>query len=125
MEAEQGNSFSQAIHVTENQTAIHYGSGLLPVFSTPALIALMENTAMQLIALPEGSSSVGISIEMHHLKASRVGAFIQCTATIIGIEGRKYKFRIVATDSTNELIGKANHERVVVDIDKFMSKIIE
>jgi fluoroacetyl-CoA thioesterase len=123
METESGNSFSQTIQVNENQTAIHYGSGLLPVFATPALIALMENTAMQLIPLSEGTSSVGITIEMQHLKASRVGAFIQCTATITNIEGRKYSFEIVASDSKNELIGKAKHERVIVDIDKFMSKI--
>ena len=124
METEQGNSFSQTIQVTENQTASHFGSGLLPVFATPALIALMENTSMHLVTCPEGSSSVGISIDMQHLKASRVGAFIQCTATITAIEGRKYTFEIVATDSDNEIIGKAIHKRVIVDIDKFMSKIV-
>ena len=123
METEQGNSFSQTIQVTENQTASYLGSGLLPVFATPALIALMENTAMQLVICPEGSSSVGISIDMQHLKASRVGDFIQCTATINSIEGRKYTFEIIATDSDKEIIGKAIHRRVIVDIDKFMSKI--
>ena len=123
MEIEQGNSFSQTIQVTENQTATHFGSGLLPVFATPALIALMENTAMQLVTCTEGSSSVGISIDMHHLKASRIGAIIQCTATIMAIEGKKYTFEIVATDSDKEIIGKAIHKRVIVDIDKFMSKI--
>lgn len=116
-------SFSQTIQVTENQTATQYGSGLLPVFATPALIALMENTAMQLIPLPEGSSSVGVFINMHHLKASPVGASIQCTATVFATEGRKYTFEIVATDSSSEIIGKAIHERVVVDIEKFMGKL--
>jgi|ERR1035437_1275635 predicted thioesterase len=119
----QNKSFSQTIHVTEKQTAIHYGSGLLPVFATPALIALMENTAMQLIDLPEGSSSVGISINMHHLKASPVGAEIQCTATIKTVEGRKYTFEIIVTNNRSDIIGKAIHERVIVDIKKFMSKI--
>lgn len=119
----QTKSFSRIIQVTENQTAIQYGSGLLPVFATPALIALMENTAMQLITLPAGSSSVGISINMQHLKASPVGASIQCTATVTSIDGRKYTFEIVATDGNNDIIGKAIHERVVVDIEKFMSKV--
>ena len=125
MDKAQIKSFSQKIQVTENQTAIQYGSGLLPVFATPALIALMENTAMQLITLPAGSSSVGISINMQHLKATPVGASIQCTATIAAIEGRKYTFDIIATDNSSELIGKATHERVIVDIEKFMSKIIK
>jgi len=123
MEKETGTIFSQTIRVAENQTAIHYGSGLLPVFATPALIALMENTAMQLITLPEGCSSVGISINMQHLKASPVGEDIQCTATLTGVEGRKYSFEIIAADSHLQLVGKAIHERVVVDIDRFMSKI--
>jgi len=123
MEKEEGIIFSQTIRVSENQTAIHYGSGLLPVFATPALIALMENTAMQLITLPEGCSSVGISINMQHLKASPVGEDIQCTATLTGVEGRKYSFEIIAADSHLQLVGKAIHERVVVDIDRFMSKI--
>ena len=116
-------SFSQTILVADNQTATQFGSGLLPVFATPALIALMENTAMQLITLPAGSSSVGISINMQHLKASAVGASIQCTATVTAIEGRKYSFEIIATDKSTEIVGKATHERVVVDIEKFMSKL--
>ncbi|MDD4968695.1 MAG: thioesterase family protein [Paludibacter sp.] len=124
MDKDQNKSFSQTILVTEAQTASQFGSGLLPVFATPALIALMENTAMQLITLPAGGSSVGISINMQHLKASPVGAEIQCTATITAVEGRKYTFEIIATDSSSDLVGKATHERVVVDIEKFMSKIV-
>ena len=124
MENETVKTLSQTIRITESQTAIQYGSGLLPVFATPALIALMENTAMQLIVLPAGCSSVGISINMQHLKASPVGAEIQCTATLTGIEGRKYTFDITATDSRLQLVGKATHERVVIDIERFMSKIV-
>jgi len=123
MEKETDITFSQTIRVDESQTALRYGSGLLPVFATPALIALMENTAMQLITLPEGGSSVGISINMQHLKASPVGADIQCTATLTGVEGRKYTFDIIATDNHRQLVGKAIHERVIVDIERFMSKI--
>jgi len=119
----QSNSFSQTFIVTEDQTATHLGSGLLPVFATPALIALMENTAMQLVNLPEGHTSVGISINMQHLKASPVGAEIQCTATILAIDGRKYTFEIIASDRNSTMIGKAIHERVIVDIEKFMSGI--
>jgi predicted thioesterase len=115
-------SLTQTIQVKENQTANQYGSGLLPVFATPALIALMENTAMQLIELPEGSSSVGISVNIKHLKASAIGETICCTATITGIDGRKYSFDLKATDSSGDLIGEGTHERVVVNIEKFMSK---
>ena len=116
-------TFTQSIIVKDTQTALEYGSGLLPVFATPALIGLMENTAMQLIELPEGSSSIGISINMKHLKASPIGAEIACTATIIEIDGRKYSFEIKATDASGDVIGEATHERFVVNIEKFMSKL--
>ena len=116
-------SFTQTITVSESQTATQYGSGLLPVFATPALISLMENTAMQLIELPEGYSSVGTVIYMKHLKASPVGAQILCNATLVDIDGQKYSFEIKATNANGELIGEATHERFVVDIEKFMSKI--
>lgn len=114
---------TQSIVVSSQQTAEHLGSGLLPVFSTPALVAFMENTAMKLIALPEGSSSVGVSIHIKHLKASPVGEKISCTATLIENEGRKYVFAFEATDSHGDLIGQGTHERVAIDIQKFMSKI--
>ncbi len=117
------NTFSQKIIVTESQTAEVLGSGLLPVYSTPALIALMENTAMQLIPLPEGSSSVGTLISVKHLKASLVGAEIECVATLIAYEGRKFSFELKAFDSKGDLIGEGIHERYLIDIKKFMDKL--
>jgi len=116
-------SFTQTILVQENQTALQYGSGLLPVFATPALVALMENTAMQLIELPIGSSSVGISISVKHLKASSIGSEINCKATITAVEGKKYSFELLATNALSETIGEGVHERVLIDIEKFMSKL--
>jgi predicted thioesterase len=116
-------TFTQTIIVNENQTASQFGSGLLPVFATPALIALMENTAMQLIELPEGSSSVGISINMQHMKANLVGSAVHCKATVTEVDGRKYSFYITATNDNGDLLGECIHERVVVNVEKFMSKL--
>ena len=116
---------TQTIIVQENQTALNHGSGLLPVFATPALVALMENTAMQLIELPNGYSSVGISISVNHLKASLVGETIKCEAIITSVVGRKYSFELVATDSFGDIIGNGTHERLVVTIDKFLDKLIK
>jgi len=116
-------SYSQTITVEENQTAAHLGSGTLLVFSTPAMVAFMENTAIKCLSeLPEGNTSVGISININHLKAIRVGSIVQCTASITAIEGRKYKFHVLVTDSAGELVGEGSHERMVVNEEKFMSK---
>jgi len=116
-------SFTQSFQITDHQTAIFLGSGSLPVYATPSLVALMENTSMKMLTdLPEGKTSVGIAIDVQHLKASPVGAVIECTATITAIEGRKYTFNLKATDSNGVTIGEGTHQRVVVDIERFMSK---
>ena len=118
------SSFSQTITVEPTHTAESLGSGLLPVFSTPAMIALMENTSMKCITdLSEQDSSVGIEINVKHLKASAVGSEIHCEAKVVAIEGRKYSFQIIVTDTTCSVIGEGTHERVVVNIEKFMSKL--
>ena len=118
------NSFSQTIIVTPNQTAEQLGSGLLPVFSTPAMIALMENTAMKCIDdLSVQDSSVGIAINVKHLKASAVGSEISCEAKVVSFEGRNYSFQLIVTDATGSLVGEGTHERVVVNIEKFMSRL--
>ncbi len=115
--------FTQKIIVTENQTAEKLGSGLLPVFSTPSLVAFMENTAMQLIDLPEGSSSVGVSINIKHLKASKVGTEIICNAELIETEGRKFTFKLQVFDKSGDLIGEGFHERFLIDSKIFLDKL--
>ena len=118
------NSFSQSIKVSPSQTAESLGSGLLPVFSTPAMIALMENTAMGCMTnIPDGSSSVGIEINVKHLKASLVGAMVNCKAIVTAIEGRKYSFQLEVTDEEQNLVGEGTHQRVLIDVEKFMSKL--
>jgi len=119
-----GKEYTQEMIVSESQTAEKVASGALPVFATPALVAFMENTAMKLLSgLPESETSVGTLINIQHLKASAVGEKIRCTAKITEIDGRKYTFNLEAADSSGSIIGKGTHERFVVNIEKFMSKL--
>jgi fluoroacetyl-CoA thioesterase len=119
-------SFSQTIVVIESHTAEKVGSGGLPVFSTPSLVALMENTAMQMFdSLDSNSTSVGTEIHVKHLKPSAVGAIIKCEALCVNVDGRKYDFDIKAFDADAQLIGEGFHSRFVVDVERFMSKIIK
>lgn len=119
-------TFKQTITVQEKDSAKSLGSGGLEVFGTPAMIALMENTALLLVrpSLPEGSDTVGIEINAKHLKASPIGAQITCTATITAIDGRKISYEIIATDASGDTIGTATHDRFVVDVAKFMSRLM-
>jgi predicted thioesterase len=109
--------------VTETDTASHWGSGGLPVFSTPALVGLMESAAVVALIghLSPGQATVGGRIDVRHLAATPVGMEVRARAELTSIEGRKLVFKIQAWDAA-ELIGEAVHERFVIDEVKFMEK---
>ena len=116
------HSVSVTVECTNTATAIH--SGALEVFATPAMIALMENAAFECVqsSLGDGQTTVGSIVNVEHLAASPVGAQITATATIESVDGRKINFKVSASDGHGE-IGTGTHTRVIVDIDRFMSKI--
>ena len=110
--------------VTDADTASQWGSGGLPVFSTPALVGLMESTAVIALrgALPPGQTTVGGRIDVHHLAATPVGMKVRARAELTAIEGRKLVFKVQAWDEV-ELIGEASHDRFVIDEARFMAKV--
>lgn len=119
-----GLTYIQEITVEPKDTAAVYGSGKLEVFATPALIALMENTALKCIEsrLENHQDTVGIEISAKHLKATAVGKKVSCRATLTEIDGRKLHFELEARDETG-IIGTAVHDRFIIDPVKFMSKL--
>jgi len=119
----QGCQFTSEIKVTDNNTAVKMGSGDLKVFATPAMIALMENAAKSSVikALPEGYTTVGIEMNVKHVKSSPVGANIKCTATLTKVDRKKLFFDVEASDG-NDIIGRGSHIRYIVNSDDFMEK---
>lgn len=109
--------------VTQENTAEAVGSGTLPVFATPAMIALIEATASGSVApfLEEGSSTVGTHLDIAHASATPVGMSATCETELVEVDRRRLVFRVVVTDAKGE-IGSGTHERFVVDNAKFMSK---
>jgi predicted thioesterase len=120
----EGLVFTQEIEVTEKDTAKSHGSGKLDVFATPAMIALMENTAVKCIDadLKEGFDTVGIEINAKHIKATKVGGKVSCTAKLVTVDGKKLAFEIEAKDQDGP-IGTASHKRYIIEPEKFMSRI--
>lgn len=110
--------------VSEALTAMQMGSGDLPVFATPAMMALMENAAMMAVAneLPEGCTTVGGHIESSHLRPSKVGEKVSAVAEVTKVEGKKIEFKVAAY-SGETLLGEGTHLRFVVDKEKFISKL--
>jgi fluoroacetyl-CoA thioesterase len=119
-----GLSAELSITVTDADTAAKWGSGLVPVYSTPALVGLMEAAAVKALEgqLEAGKTTVGGHIDVQHLAATPVGMTVRARAELTAIEGRKLTFKIEAWDEI-EKIGQALHERFLIDTGKFVAKV--
>lgn len=125
--------YSEQQHiVTESETAAVVGSGLLPVYATPSVVALMEQTACRLIAsldkdvpgaLSDGDTTVGTRMVIDHVKACRVGEQVRCTVLLLGVEGRQYNFLVEVINNAGVVLAKAEHTRFLVDSERFMAKL--
>ena len=110
--------------VDETDTAARWGSGLVPVFSTPALVGLMEAAAVAALKgyLPDGWTTVGTRIDIRHLAATPVGMKVRARAELTAVDGRKLTFRIQAWDEV-EAIGEADHDRFLVNEERFLANV--
>lgn len=120
---ETGIKGKQTIMVTEDKTAKVLGSGKLEVYATPAMIALMENTASESVEayLEEGQGTVGTLIQVKHVSATPVGKQVTCETTLVEIDRKRLVFEVKAFDEAG-LIGEGIHERFIIDNQKFMEK---
>ncbi len=109
--------------VTAENTAEVLGSGSLAVYATPAMICLIEKAAATLAQkhLPEGWTSVGISLQIKHKAPTPIGMKVRAEAEIIGIDGRKITYSVRVFDGKDE-VGSGTHERFIVESKKFQNK---
>lgn len=113
-----------SMKVEHNQTASYYNSGILEVFATPAMIALMENAATFCVQpyLEEGFTTVGIEVNVKHLKASAVGSNVRAEAELTKIDGKRLYFNVAAYDDKNK-IGEGTHVRYIVNSKEFIGRL--
>lgn len=109
--------------VTEKNVAAAVGSGGLPVYATPAMIALMERTAFTLLQehLDEGQSSVGTAVNIKHLSATPIGLTVRSVAELVEIDRKRFSFKVEAFDDQGK-IGEGTHERFVIKSEDFLAK---
>ncbi len=121
---EEGMSLVQEKIVLKNETAAKVVSGALEVFSTPMMIAFMENTSFLLAQnyLDDETTTVGISVNIKHLKANLVGDKIRCESLLKKIIGKKLEFS-VKVFYNEELVGDGEHFRYIVNTNEFMEKL--
>lgn len=119
-----GTKGYQELKVNSADTASAFSSGLVEVYATPAMIALMEKTCQLSVQpfLPEGFISVGTLVNIRHLKATPVGMNVTCESELVEQEGKKLVFKVIARDEQG-VIGDGMHERYIVEVKSFMSKI--
>jgi predicted thioesterase len=113
--------------VTDDDTALAVGSGSLPVLGTPRLLAWCEAATCAAIepALTAGSTSVGTRVGLEHLAASAVGQEVEVSASASYVDGRLHRFAVTARHlgGNGKMIGSGEVTRVVVDAEKFLSRL--
>ncbi len=119
----QGLSGVARIKVTEDNTAIAFGSGKVKVFATPAMIGLMEKAAIEAVdkSLNQDYASVGTRIDVKHIAPTPVGMNITANAELIEVDGPKLKFKVEAYDG-KEKIGEGIHYRYIVNLEDLYSR---
>ena len=109
--------------VTQENTAQAVGSGLVPVFATPYMIALMENAAVNAVQaqLAPDEGTVGIRLDVTHDAATPIGMKVWAEAEVTAVEGKKITLSVKAFDEKGP-IGGGVHERFVITVDRFLAK---
>ena len=115
---------AETVVVYEN-TAAAVGSGLVPVFATPYMLALMENAAVNALTphLAEGEGSVGTHLDVSHDAATPIGMKVWAEAEITAVSenGKMVDFAVKAWDESGP-IGSGTHTRAIVKNEKFLAK---
>lgn len=108
------------ITVAEEHTAPHVGSGQVRVLATPVLVNLLEAAALKAAEhlVPAGHQTVGTLLRIQHLAATPVGMKVIAHAEVTRVEGRLLTFRVWADDEV-EPVGEGEHQRVIINLDKF------
>jgi len=99
-----------------------FESGDLEVLATPRLVGMFESVAKDMLGatLTPENTSVGVHVDLKHLKATAVGQTVEIMVTVTAIEGRRYTFALRAVDASNDVIGEGTHTRVVVNRQRFL-----
>lgn len=113
-----GLTRTQTYETTERMRATQLKSD---VFSTPAMIGLMEGTCVRLTEpfLDENEQTVGIHVDVYHTAATKIGQSVTITAEILEVKGNKIRYSVAAQNDGGAAIGHGTHRRAVINTKKF------
>jgi len=91
------------------------------VFSTPAMIGLMERTCVELTEpyLDENEQTVGIHVDVRHRAPTKIGQSVTVTAELLEVENNKIRYSLTATNDQGFTIGIGSHRRAVINTLRF------
>ena len=120
---EPGLKGRQETVVTEDLLARNIGSGLVKVYATAMMIALIEKAAVYSVEpyLEEGQGTVGTHVNVSHCSATPLGMKVWAETELIEIDRRTLVFKVAAYDERG-LIGEGLHERFIIDNERFQAK---
>jgi predicted thioesterase len=123
MPVEPGSTAQVDLTVTDDDTAIHFASGDVPVLATPRLIALCEEAAILAITGQQkpGETTVGMQVQIDHLAPTAVGHTVTAEARVEEVQGRRVVFKVSARDERG-LIAAGRVTRVMVERERFLDK---
>jgi predicted thioesterase len=121
---EVGRTYQSQTRVEEWMTAEKAGNRGVDVLSTPMLLQLVEEAAMQCIApiLSEDEISLGTHVDLAHLAATPVGLIVRTEVEVLKIDGRRVEFAFTAFDE-REKIAEGTHERYVSSRATFRERL--
>ena len=121
---EAGIKNEKSIVVTDEVTASKVGSGLLPVYAPPSMIALMEGTCAESVQpyLAEGEGTVGVGVDIKHIAATPVGMTVRCESLLKEVNGKKLVFEVNVYDEKG-LVGTGIHKRAIINNEAFMARL--
>jgi fluoroacetyl-CoA thioesterase len=94
------------------------------VFSTPAMIGLMERTCVELAEpyLDENEQTVGIHVDVRHLAATDIGQSVTVIAELLEVKGNKLRYAVTAINDQDVKFGDGTHRRAVINTTQFAKR---
>jgi len=121
-----GLTYRSQARVEEWMTAQKAGDKNVDVLSTPHLVRLIEEAALQCLApvLTDEQISLGTQVEVSHLAPTPVGMIVRVEVEIVALDGRRVTFAVAAFDE-REKVAEGTHERYITERAKFLERIEE
>ena len=121
---EAGRTYQSQTRVEEWMTAEKASNKGVAVLSTPMLLQLVEEAAMQCVApvLDADEITLGTHVDLTHVSPTPVGLIVRTEVEVLKVDGRRIEYAFTAFDE-REKIAEGTHERYVTSREKFRERL--